>query len=208
MENLKIYELLRVVPEEAKKTISGGRLKGMTDIKPQWRIMKMTETFGVVGFGWKYEITRLWLEPFGEQIAAFAEIKLYVKIDDQWSEPIPGIGGSMFVAQEKNGAYVSDECYKMAITDALSVAMKMLGVGADVYSGLSDTKYVTMPQNTDYEKGTQPKPEKVWLTELQYKATLECTDIAKVEAVLKKFAIKKIWREEIINHLKTLKNEK
>jgi len=203
MENMKFYELLRVVPEEAKKTISGGRLKGMTDIKPQWRIMKMTETFGVAGFGWKYEIIRLWYERYGEQVAAFAEIKLYVKIDDQWSEPIPGIGGSMFVAQEKNGAYVSDECYKMAITDALSVAMKMLGVGADVYSGLSDTKYATMP-----EKAQEPKPEKVWLTEQQLNATLLCTDIAKVEAVLKKFAIKKIWREEIQEHLFNLEQQK
>ena len=34
---------------------------------------------------------------------------------------------------ESKGAYVSDECYKMALTDALSVAMKALGVAADVY---------------------------------------------------------------------------
>ena len=55
---------------------------------------------------------------------------------------IPGIGGSMFVASEKAGLRTNDECYKMAVTDALSVAMKMLGVGADIYMGRYDgSKY-------------------------------------------------------------------
>lgn len=47
--------------------------------------------------------------------------------------PICGTGGSMFVAKEKNGPFVSDECYKMATTDAISVSCKQLGIGADVY---------------------------------------------------------------------------
>lgn len=36
---------------------------------------------------------------------------------------------------------MSDECYKMATTDALSVACKNLGIGADVYWKESKTKY-------------------------------------------------------------------
>ena len=56
MENLKIYEQVRSVPAEAKKNIGGGRLKGMTDINPMWRIKKLTEVFGVCGIGWKNEI--------------------------------------------------------------------------------------------------------------------------------------------------------
>jgi len=55
--------------------------------------------------------------------------------------PISGTGGSMFVAKEKNGFYVSDECYKMATTDAISVACKQLGIGADVYWQADKTKY-------------------------------------------------------------------
>ena len=35
----------------------------------------------------------------------------------------------------------SDECYKMAYTDAISVAAKALGIGADVYWAAGRTKY-------------------------------------------------------------------
>jgi len=99
----------------------------------------MTEQFGICGVGWRYEIDRVWNEPAPSgQEFAFAEIALYIKQNDKWSDPIPGIGGSMLVEQESSGLHASDEGYKMAITDALSVAMKMLGVGADVYAGLWD----------------------------------------------------------------------
>ena len=54
-------------------------------------------------------------------------------MNGEWSDAIQGTGGSSEVSMESKGAYVSDECYKMALTDALSVAMKALGVAADVY---------------------------------------------------------------------------
>ena len=62
MDNLKYYNMGREVPQEAKKNIGGGRLKGMTDINPMWRIKKLTEMFGVCGIGWKYENGEL-IEP-------------------------------------------------------------------------------------------------------------------------------------------------
>ena len=133
--NLSIYNKVREVPQTALKQIKGGRLNGMSDINPMWRIKVMTETFGICGIGWKYEVTKQWTEPFGTEIRGFCNINLYVKVDGQWSEPIFGTGGSSFVTSERNGSYVNDEVYKMALTDALSVAMKALGVGADVYFG-------------------------------------------------------------------------
>ena len=51
-ENLKYYNALRQVPKEATKTIQAGRLKGMTDVKPIWRIERMTEIFGPCGEKW------------------------------------------------------------------------------------------------------------------------------------------------------------
>ena len=140
MDNLEYYNKLKVVPEEAKKTIQGGRLKGMTDINPMWRIKMLTETFGLCGIGWKYEVVSQRLEAGANEIAAFVTINLFVKVGE-WSEPIPGLGGSSFVANEKNGLYVSDECFKMALTDALSVACKALGMGAEVYFAKDRTKY-------------------------------------------------------------------
>ncbi len=69
--------------------------------------------------------------------------------------PIQGTGGSMFVELQRNGAYVSDECFKMAITDAISVACKQLGIGADVYWEKDQTKYKEgrrQPEETDEER--------------------------------------------------------
>ena len=51
-DNLKIYNMIKKVPDEAQKKITGGRLSGMTDIKPMWRIEKLTEVFGPCGLGW------------------------------------------------------------------------------------------------------------------------------------------------------------
>ena len=141
MENLDLYEKVRSVPDSAKKTIKGGRTSGMTDINPMWRIKVLTEQFGPCGIGWYYIPTRKWLETSGNEIAAFVDIELYIKVDGEWSKPIPGNGGSMFASKEKSGIYVSDECYKMATTDAISVACKQLGIGADVYWDSDRTKY-------------------------------------------------------------------
>ena len=141
--NLELYEKFRKVPETAKKNITGGRLSGMTDINPMWRIKTLTEEFGVCGFGWYYEIVDQWLETTmaKDEITANVKINLYVKRGEEWSKPIVGIGGSMLVANEKKGLYVNDECYKMALTDAISVACKSLGIGADVYWNKDNTKY-------------------------------------------------------------------
>lgn len=139
--NLKIYEQARSVPKEAIKEIRGGRLAGFSDINPMWRIKRLTEIFGPCGKGWYYEITDKHTETAGNETAMFITISLYVKYDDEWSKPIIGVGGSKMVTMEKSGPYFSDEVEKMALTDALSVAMKSLGVAADIYFSKDRTKY-------------------------------------------------------------------
>lgn len=169
-ENLKFYEQLCNCPENALKPIQAGDLKGFSDINPMWRIKVMTETFGPCGIGWKYEIVKQWNEAYGNEIKTYCNINLYVKVDGEWSEPIPGTGGSTFVAQYSKGTKVSDENYKMALTDALSVCMKMLGVAANIYwqngsqnGGQFETKYqqadakevAAQPQQTQRVPGMQ-----------------------------------------------------
>lgn len=176
--NLKFWEQLRTPPNDPTvlKKITGGRLSGKTDINPQWRLEKMTEVFGPVGVGWTYRIVRTWTEqgrlgpgipaqeiPAEHEVVACAEIALkyrYKPTTGQgdahgmcWSEEIPGIGGHQLVVRESTGFHTNDECYKMAVTDALSVAMKQLGMAADVYRGLfNDSKYSanTAPDNAGY----------------------------------------------------------
>lgn len=133
MSNLEYYNRLKIVPPEALRIIQSGRLMGKSDINPMWRIKTMTENFGICGIGWKYVITKQWTETFGSEVKAYCNIDLFIKVNGEWSDAIQGTGGSSEVTMESKGAYVSDECYKMALTDALSVAMKALGVAADVY---------------------------------------------------------------------------
>lgn len=186
--NLSIYEKLKTVPVEAQKPIAAGRLKGFTDINPMWRIKKLTETFGICGFGWKYLITKQWIELGGkDEKAAFVNIDLFVKIDEKWSEAIPGTGGSSFIASEKNGLYTSDECFKMALTDAISVACKSLGMGAEIYFQKDRSKYDNEENKTTPEN---PNQIKTWLTETQYKsiaAGLKSEDEIVREKAMKNF---------------------
>ncbi len=146
---LSLYNDVRNPPKEALKPIAGGRLKGMTDINPMWRIKALTEQFGVCGIGWRYEIDKQWLEVGGnDEVVAFTNINLYIKVDGEWSQAIPGTGGSSFVAKERSGLYTNDECYKMSLTDAIGVACKTLGFGADIYWGSDKSKYDTQQDKT------------------------------------------------------------
>lgn len=158
-KNLELYNRVRDVPKEAIKSIMAGRLKGKSEINPMWRIKKLTEEFGMCGFGWRYEILRMWNEEGANgEIASFVHINLFVRHDGEWSEAIQGIGGSSFVSNEKTGKYTSDECYKMALTDAISVACKSLGFAADIYFSNDSTKYTENKPENNFVKQDKKKP--------------------------------------------------
>lgn len=142
------WQRLEHPPESALKTITGGRLSGMTDINPQWRYKAMTEVYGECGVGWKWEIVKLWAEPGSAagEVFAFAQVAVSTLLGDEWAAPIPGIGGSMLIAREKSGLFANDDAFKMAVTDALSVALKFLGVGSLVYEGNMEGKYAKPAQ--------------------------------------------------------------
>lgn len=147
MDNLEIYSRVCEVPGNAQKKIAAGRLKGFTDINPMWRIKKLTEVFGACGIGWYTDNIMEWLEDGADGTkTAHVSLNLYVRIDGEWSKPIFGIGGASYISKERSGTYTSDECFKMAYTDALSVACKALGFGADVYWAAGRSKYSS--QNT------------------------------------------------------------
>lgn len=175
-ENMKIYEQVRAVPKEALKEIKGGRLKGMSDINPMWRLKKLTEMFGICGVGWKIEIVDKRLENGShDQIVCFVDINLYIKVDGEWSAAIQGMGGSSFIAKESSGLFTSDECFKMAYTDAISVACKSLGFAADVYYANDRTKYTTQEEKADKPKEikTDIPPQSLKNKYQTYKGSLE-----------------------------------
>ena len=190
MDNLNIYNQLREVPEDAKKKIPGGRLSGMTDIKPMWRIEKLTEVFGPCGLGWKTVIkNKQIIDGANDEKIAIVDIDLFVKFKDVWSEAIEGTGGSSFISKEKNGLYTNDECFKMAYTDALSVACKSLGMGADVYWG--DSKYDTGKKDATLEEA------KNWVFGEKYKkhAGEKLEDVIKSDAQYVQWYLQKCANE-------------
>ena len=152
MEKMAIWQQLEKTADEAKKPIEAGRLKGFTDINPCWRMKRLTEVFGPCGIGWKYDILNTYTIPgANDEVAAFVDILLYYKKDGEWSDGVPGLGGSMFVAKERNGMHTSDECFKMALSDAIGTACKALGMSADIYFSKDRSKY-TEAQDTQEVK--------------------------------------------------------
>jgi len=156
MDNRHVWDKFGEVPKEFQKIIGGGRLKGFTDINPMWRLQCLTEQYGPAGKGWYYDVVEHWVDHFDGESIANVTIKLYVREDDHWSAPIVGIGGSMILSKEKSGPYVNDEAQKSALTDALSVACKALGIGANVYMGRSDSKYSRSPAPAQERDLTAP----------------------------------------------------
>ena len=143
MENLSIWEKYKQVPSNALKPFDNGNFKG-TDINTMWRIKCLTEHFGPCGKGWYPEMVRTWTEIGADgEMMCFVEIKLYVKYGEEWSKGMSATGGSKLISFVKSKGYTknSDEGYKMAFTDALGVACKYLGFGADVYWDNDRTKY-------------------------------------------------------------------
>ncbi|MDT3388109.1 MAG: hypothetical protein LIR46_10180 [Bacteroidota bacterium] len=208
--NLSIYNKVRSVPQTALKTIGAGRLKGMSDVNPVWRILTMTDTFGVCGIGWKYEITKQWTETFGNEVKGFCNINLYVKVDGEWSDAIPGTGGSSFVTMERNGAYVSDEVYKMALTDALSVAMKSLGVAADIYFAKGadlGTKYAINEQAANGQLPVQQIDSNLEVIIANINMTSSIEDLTRIWDECYAYQSNKAFVSALTNRKKQLQNK-
>lgn len=155
--NMRWYDQLKTTPAEATKRIEAGRLKGFTDIKTMWRIRRLTEVFGPCGIGWKVIITEQKLERATDEVKAFVAVDLYIKDGGNWSEAIPGLGGSSFVSKEKGGLYVSDECFKMAMSDAIGSACRLLGMSEDVYWREGYSKY-SAPADPSPAQPAAPAP--------------------------------------------------
>lgn len=208
-ENLALYNKVRSVPEHALRKIEAGRLKGKSDINPMFRILCLTREFGPVGIGWYTEVTREWTESSesGEK-AVFVNINLYVRQNGEWSKPIHGTGGNKVLSLEKkweNGEcivnqFLDDEAYKKAYTDAISVAAKAIGIGADVYWEKDSTKYTqpgshqaaysqeNAPEDKDGRLELSPKSP-YWTQAVAFTATLQDSNEAIIERVQKKYLI-------------------
>ena len=163
-DNLHIYRQVRSVPEDAQKPFESSWGKKLTEINGMWRIQKLTELFGPCGEGWFTEVTRQERVDFPNgEVCVFTDINLYLKDTKtgRWSKPIRGTGGNRLVLKNADGLFIDDEAYKKAYTDALGIACKALGFGADIYWGRNDSKYDSGTATTasPSAKASDSKPE-------------------------------------------------
>lgn len=156
MENLKLWNEWENPPKEALKDFNNGSFKG-TDINTMWRIKILTEKFGMCGIGWYYDIIKIWNDQIAEEVVTNAEIKLFVKVDNEWSKGISGVGGNKMRKYNTQKKYyqTNDEAIKMAVTDALGNACRNLGMGARVYWENDKTKYTDAEECNNKPAPTQ-----------------------------------------------------
>ena len=164
MKNMELYDRVKSVPQDAQRTIAAGRLKGMTDINPMWRIEVLTREFGACGKGWKVEDVVFSETDYTEESVMKCELKLYYfdQAFGDWSAPVFGVGAAKSRVKEKNGIYIDDEAIKKAYTDALSVAGKALGIGAEIYryGKSAGSKYEREKQVEEDDKPAEKAVEK------------------------------------------------
>lgn len=161
MDNMRLYNAFKDTPKEAQKTIGAGKLKGMTDINPMWRIKKLTEQFGPQGEGWKLDVIDMKMfEAGGESMAHVVLALTWRKEDGSWSEPIFGVGGSK-LAGKGVGDGINDEAFKMAFTDAMSICCKGLGMSADIYYQKDRTKYTAETADDDFDAEKEAIKKKI-----------------------------------------------
>jgi hypothetical protein len=142
--NTKIWDLLgRTDPAHVKAFKRAGGFSG-TAIKPIWSYRRMTEEFGPVGIGWGVGEPQFQVVPGPEgEVLVYCTASVWFKMGDEISQTIYGVGGDKVVGKNKYGLATDDEAFKKAFTDAVTNALKLIGVGADVHMGLfDDNKYV------------------------------------------------------------------
>lgn len=134
-------ELYPTDPKFVKRVPGGARL---SSIDAMWRVQRMTETFGPIGYGWGYETEPYRIEQV-EIVGKGGEIKtksaVFVRGRIWWTKP-EDPDKKYFTAWHTGGTEIDqfgmDDCVKSAETDAFGKAASWLGLAADVYMGQHD----------------------------------------------------------------------
>jgi len=156
-------------PKHTKPFKRSGGFSG-TSIKPIYSYRRMTEEFGPCGEGWGIN------EPSFQVVSGSdGEVLVYCTVSI-WHETkekaVFGVGGDKVVVKQSNGLRGDDEAFKKAFTDAVTNALKLIGVGADVHMGMfDDDKYV----NTLNQEFAAPAKPEVTLIE-RNSFMVECRD--------------------------------
>ena len=149
-EHLKLWDAVRRPPEDALKGFKRGGGFAGTAIKPMWSIKIMTEHFGPCGEGWGMNEPHFTVHPVGNEILVYCTVSVW---HTKRENLVFGVGGDKILISQSSGLRSVDEAFKKAYTDALTIALKHLGVGADIHMGLWDgSKYAADNDEQPQEK--------------------------------------------------------
>ena len=144
-KNMEIWNVLNKTNPNFTKPLPGYGGKKLTTIDPMYQIQMMTEMFGPVGKGWKYNVEYKYQDGL-----IFAEVCVQYCQDHKWYEYGPVCSVQNL---SKSNNKLDDEAPKKAMTDAMTKAFSHLGMSADVFLGkFDDSKYV---ENLEKEFATK-----------------------------------------------------
>lgn len=141
-EKTELWDRLgKTDPKHTKGFKRAGGFSG-TAIKPIYSYRRMTEEYGPCGIGWGVG------QPTFQTVAApEGEVLVYCTVSiwhGNRENLVFGVGGDKAVGKNKYGIVTDDEAFKKSFTDAVTNALKLIGVGADVHMGLfEDNKYLS-----------------------------------------------------------------
>lgn len=140
MSKTELWDRLgKTDPDQTKSFTRAGGFRG-TAIKPIWSYRRMTEEFGACGIGWGINQPSFQVVQGNDETLVYCTASIWHGMKEN---VVFGVGGDKAIAKNKNGVVTDDEAFKKAFTDAITNAMKMIGVGADVHMGrFDDAKYV------------------------------------------------------------------
>lgn len=160
MSKLDLWNSVSKTPPEHTKPITGKSYSG-TSPKPQWLIMKATETFGPCGIGWGFAIDErvedgAMIAPGFYHRMHIAKVKVWYIWNSQRGE-VEHIGGTEFSGLRSSGKPFTDEdAAKKSVTDALVKALSMIGFAGDIFMGrYDDSKYVQELRDEERETKRQ-----------------------------------------------------
>jgi len=160
-ENTALWDKLgKTDPNHTKTFKRAGGFSG-TAIKPMWSYRRMTEEFGPCGVGWGINQPSFQVvpDPASGEILVYCTVAVWHGGRDSI---VFGVGGDKVAGKNKFGAFTDDEAFKKAFTDAVTNALKLIGVGADVHMGMfDDNKYVNTMKKEFAEDHKEPEAKPV-----------------------------------------------
>ena len=191
--SLELWDLFEKTDTAFTKTSDEGAR--LTSINPQYQIKKFTEEFGPCGVDWGFDLIESFFvegapmmrsnitdadgKPinFGPCKVHTGRVKLWFRMEgDEAMNYITATGHTRFVYMTKNGPTTDEEYEKKTVTDGLTKAMSMLGMGGDVRMGqFEDKDYVTQLQLEEAIEGSVDKEATLVKQDQEYREWYEKT---------------------------------